>query len=242
MRDPNFHTFFASDGSPPVEWVVIPGLLGYEATVTAMQNRARAIAEGRAAEQVWLLQHPPLYTAGTSAKPADLLEPRFPVHQSGRGGQFTYHGPGQRIAYLMLDLRRRRPDVRAFVVAIEDWIIASLEAFGIKGERRAERVGVWVVRDAGREDKIAALGIRLSRWVSLHGIALNVDPRLEDFAGIRPCGIDATNFGVTSLRDLGVGASMIDVDRVLRRTFEPIFGPTALAHCELSASLARPEQ
>lgn len=242
MRDPKYHTFLASDGSPPVEWIVIPGLLGYEATVAAMQLRARAIAEGRGAEQVWLLEHPPLYTAGTSAKPADLLEPRFPVHQSGRGGQFTYHGPGQRIAYLMLDLRRRRPDVRAFVVAIEDWIIASLKAFGIKGERRSERVGVWVVRDAGREDKIAAIGIRLSRWVSLHGIALNVDPRLEDFTGIRPCGIDAINFGLTSLRDLGVVASMADVDRVLRCAFEPIFGPTVLARDEFSASLAHPGQ
>jgi lipoyl(octanoyl) transferase len=226
LREANVPTFLARDGSPPIEWIIRPGLLAYEATVCAMQATAQAIAAGTAPEQVWLLEHPPLYTAGTSAKPADLLEPRFPVHQSGRGGQFTYHGPGQRIAYLMLDLRRRRPDVRAFVAAIEAWLIGALRAFGVEGERRDDRVGVWVVRSGGREDKIAAIGIRLSRWVSLHGLALNVDPRLEDFAGIRPCGIDAAQFGVTSLADLGIATSMADVDQVLQTAFEPIFGPT----------------
>jgi lipoyl(octanoyl) transferase len=226
LREANFRTFLASDGSPPVEWIVKPGLHAYEATVAAMQAATKDIAAKSAPEQVWLLEHPPLYTAGTSAKPADLLEPRFPVYQSGRGGQFTYHGPGQRIAYLMLDLRRRHMDVRAFVVAIEDWLIASLAAFGVRGERRSERVGVWVAREDGREDKIAAIGIRLSHWVSLHGIALNVEPRLEDFSGIRPCGIDTAQFGVTSLSDLGVAATMGAVDRALRAQFEPIFGPT----------------
>jgi lipoyl(octanoyl) transferase len=199
-----------------------------------MEARADAIAAGTAGELVWLLEHPPLYTAGTSAREGDLLEVRFPVHKSGRGGQFTYHGPGQRIAYVMLDLNRRNPDLRAFVCALEAWLIAALAAFNVKGERRSDRIGVWVARlDKPRgaggeigEDKIAAIGIRVRRWVSFHGIALNVAPDLTHFAGIVPCGIAAAHFGVTSLLDLGVLAGMNEVDAALRTTFAPIFGKT----------------
>jgi len=174
-----------------------------------------------ASEQVWLLEHPPIYTAGTSARDEDLIEARFPVYRTGRGGQFTYHGPGQRVAYAMLDLKRRKPDVRAYVCDLEEWLIQALAELGVKGERRQGRVGIWVQRGM-REDKIAALGVRIKRWVSLHGVALNVDPDLSHFTGIVPCGV--TQHGVTSLADLGIVASMADVDVALKRSFGKIFG------------------
>ena len=197
-----------------------------------MQARAAAIADGREAEQVWLLEHPPLYTAGTSAKPVELIEARFPVFESGRGGQMTYHGPGQRVAYVMLDLKRRGPDVRRFVATIEEWIIRTLAAFNVRGERREDRVGVWVRRPEkgdGFEDKIAAIGIRVTQWVTLHGMALNVDPDLTHFSGIVPCGVSERRYGVTSLADLGILVSMPEVDMVLRREFETLFGLTDYA-------------
>jgi lipoyl(octanoyl) transferase len=193
-----------------------------------MEARVEAIAAGREEELVWLLEHPPLYTAGTSAAPEQLLDARFPVFETGRGGQMTYHGPGQRIAYVMLDLKRRGPDVRRFVASLEEWIIRSLSAFNIRGERREDRIGVWVRRPdkgGGYEDKIAALGIRVSRWVTLHGIAINVEPELAHFDGIVPCGVSERKYGVTSLADLGVTATMTDLDIALRREFEPLFGP-----------------
>jgi len=213
----------------PVAWAASPGPVGYVQAVAAMDARAAAIADGVAPELVWLLEHPPLYTSGTSAQPADLIEARFPVHASGRGGQFTYHGPGQRIAYAMLDLRRRSPDVRRYVATLEEWIIRTLAAFGVAGERRDCRIGVWVRRPAkgdDAEDKIAAIGIRLKRWVTLHGIAVNVAPDLSHFAGIVPCGIADPRYGVTSLADLGHAVAMAELDRVLRREFEGLFGPT----------------
>src|SRR5262245_40560719 len=194
-----------------------------------MESRAAAIADGSAAELVWLLEHPPLYTAGTSAKPEDLIDARFPVHAVGRGGQFTYHGPGQRVAYVMLDLKRRVPDVRRFVATLEEWLILTLSAFNVRGERREDRVGVWVARPergAGHEDKIAAIGIRLKRWVSLHGIALNVDPQLSHFSGIVPCGVADDRYGVTSLVDLGHVVTLPEVDMVMREKFEELFGAT----------------
>jgi lipoyl(octanoyl) transferase len=194
-----------------------------------MEARAAAIADGEAPECVWLLEHPPLYTAGTSAQAADLVQPgRFPVHEAGRGGQYTYHGPGQRVAYVMLDLKRRRQDVRLLVASLEAWLIETLWAFHVRGERRDDRVGVWVRRPErgdGAEDKIAAIGIRLRRWVSFHGVALNVDPDLEHFSGIVPCGV--RDHGVTSLVDLGLPVTMADGDLALRGAFEPIFGPTS---------------
>lgn len=198
-----------------------------------MTSRAAAIARGEAAELVWLVEHPPLYTSGTSAKPQELLDARFPVHATGRGGQFTYHGPGQRVGYVMLDLKRRAPDVRRFVASIEEWIIRTLATFGVRGERREDRVGVWISRPdkgEGAEDKIAAIGIRIQRWVTLHGFALNVAPDLAHFSGIVPCGVSAQDFGVTSLADLGRPASMQDVDQALRAAFEPLFGLTAADH------------
>ena len=201
----------------------------YETAVAAMEERVAAIADGQAPELVWLLEHPPLYTAGTSAQPQDLVDARFPVHQTGRGGQFTYHGPGQRVAYVMLDLRRRTADVRAFVAALEAWIIATLDAFTVRGERREDRVGVWVRRPdkaAGAEDKIAAIGIRVRRWVTFHGISLNVEPDLTHFGGIVPCGIAEQRYGVTSLVDLGLPVTMHDADVALRAAFEQVFGPT----------------
>lgn len=213
------------DGAP-VEWAVAPGLVPYEAAVAEMESRAAAIAGGRAAERVWLVEHPPLYTAGTSARDADLVEPdRFPVFRSGRGGQYTYHGPGQRVAYVMLDLDRRQPDLRRFVGALESWLILTLEAFGIRGERREDRVGVWVrrpERGEGVEDKIAAIGIRVRRWVTFHGISLNVEPDLAHFSGIVPCGV--AGHGVTSLVDLGLPVTMHDADVALRSAFEEVFG------------------
>jgi lipoyl(octanoyl) transferase len=198
--------------------------VGYEAAVAAMETRAEAIAEGREGELVWLLEHPPLYTAGVSARPADLLEPdRFPVFKSSRGGQFTYHGPGQRVAYVMLDLSARRKDVRAYVAALEGWIIDALAAFNVDGQVRKGRVGVWVEHGAPkREDKIAAIGVRLRRWVSFHGISLNVEPDLGHFAGIVPCGV--TEHGVTSLVDLGLPVSLAEVDAALKASFERVFG------------------
>jgi lipoyl(octanoyl) transferase len=211
-----------------IEWRVTPGLTGYESAVTDMEARAAAIAEGRASELIWLVEHPPLYTAGTSALDADLHDARFPVHRTGRGGQFTYHGPGQRVAYVMLDLKARGGDVRHFVAALEGWIIAALAEFNITGERREDRVGVWVKRPdkgTGYEDKIAAIGIRVRKWVSFHGISLNVEPDLSHFSGIVPCGIADQRFGVTSLVDLGLPVTMDDADDALKRTAETILGP-----------------
>lgn len=208
----------------PAEWRVARGPVDYPEAVAAMEQRVAAIAAGTGAEEVWLVEHPPLYTAGTSADASDLLvSDRFPVHRTGRGGQYTYHGPGQRVAYVMLDLGLRGPDLRKYVQSLEDWIIATLAAFGVRGERRDGLVGVWVVTPAGY-DKIAAIGIRVRRWVSFHGIAINVDPDLEHFTGIVPCGVRGA--GVTSLRALGVDATMPEVDAVLRRAFEARFGPT----------------
>jgi len=200
-----------------------------------METRVDAIARGAAPERVWLLEHPALYTAGTSAKDSDLIEARFPVHRAGRGGQFTYHGPGQRVAYVMLDLKRRRPDVRAYVVSLERWLIETLKAFDVVGGTREARVGVWVTRPdkpasplgEPAEDKIAAIGVRVRRWVTLHGVALNVDPDLTHFSGIVPCGIAEAHYGVTSLADLGRRVTMAQVDVGLRAAFETIFGPTA---------------
>jgi lipoyl(octanoyl) transferase len=200
----------------------------YDEAVREMEARVAEIAAGTARERVWLVEHPPLYTAGTSADDADLVEPaRFPVHRSGRGGQFTYHGPGQRVAYAMLDLNRRTPDLRRYVAALEAWLIDSLEQFNVCGERREDRVGVWVRRpEKGPdvEDKIAAIGIRVRRWVTFHGVSLNVEPDLSHFAGIVPCGV--REHGVTSLVDLGLPVTMPEVDSVLRASFERIFGPT----------------
>jgi lipoyl(octanoyl) transferase len=213
-------------GHAPPEWRQEPGLVSYDFALAVMERRAAAVAEGSAAELVWLMQHPPLYTFGTSAMPADLRAARFPVHAAGRGGQFTYHGPGQRIAYLVLDLKRREPDVRRFVATLEEWIIRTLAIFGIAGERRDDRVGVWVRRSeqgGGREDKIAAIGIRLRRWVSLHGIALNVDCDLSHFSGIVPCGISDARYGVTSFADLGRPVPMSEIDAALRQHFEELF-------------------
>jgi lipoyl(octanoyl) transferase len=227
-------SFLAAPGAPPVEWRVSEGLTDYAFAVAEMEARASAVAEGKAQELVWLVEHPPLYTAGTSARREDLLDARFPVHAAGRGGQFTYHGPGQRVAYVLLDLSRRSRDVRSFVCALEKWLIAALASFNVKGEIRDGRVGVWVPRPEKpggpqgepAEDKIAAIGVRLRRWVSFHGVALNVEPDLSHFAGIVPCGIAESYLGVTSLIDLGLPVTMQDADVALRRSFEGIFGPT----------------
>ena len=243
-RDDLALDFRAAPGSPPVEWCIADHLIAYADAVAAMEARADAIAAGEARERIWLVEHPPLYTSGTSGREADLREPRFPVHPTGRGGQATYHGPGQRVAYVMLDLKRRRQDVRAFVAALEAWIIATLSEFNVSGERREDRVGVWVKRPEkprgvlgqGAEDKIAAIGIRVRRWVTFHGIALNVEPDLAHFAGIVPCGVSAAHLGVTSLVDLGLPVTMPEVDAVLRRKFEAIFGAT---HAVASANEAR---
>ena len=211
----------------PVAWEVAAGLTDYEAAVARMEREAAGIAAGTAPERIWLVEHSPLYTAGTSARPGDLIDAeRFPVHRAGRGGQYTYHGPGQRVAYVMLDLAQRGQDVRAFVTGLETWIIATLAEFGVVGETRRDRVGVWVSRRDGTEDKIAAIGIRVRRWVTFHGIALNVAPELSHFSGIVPCGV--SGHGVTSLADLGVAATMADVDAALRRCFNGGFGPTEI--------------
>jgi len=220
-------------GLAPVTWRISEGLVAYETALEVMEARAAAIADGAASELVWLLEHPPLYTAGTSAKPEELIEARFPVHHTGRGGQFTYHGPGQRVAYVMLDLKRRGPDVRRFVATLEEWIIRTLAAFNVAGERREDRIGVWVrrsVKAPGREDKIAAIGIRIKRWVTLHGIAINVDCDLSHYAGIVPCGVAEPRYGVTSLADLGLTVTPTEIDALLRREFEPLFGPVARGH------------
>ncbi len=218
-----------------VEWRGSDGLVPYADALAFMEARADAIAAGTAAEQVWLLEHPAIYTAGTSAKDHDLVAPRFPVMRTGRGGQLTYHGPGQRVAYAMLDLKRRTPDLRAFVRALESWIITTLRAFDIEAFRRESRVGVWILRPEKprgpngepAEDKIAAIGIRVRRWVSFHGVSLNVAPDLAHYSGIVPCGIAAAHHGVTSFADLGVEVTMEEVDRVLARKFSSIFGAIA---------------
>jgi len=248
---------------PELEWRISDGLVEYPAAMAEMEARAAALRDGRAGELVWLLQHPPLYTAGTSAREGDLLQPgRFPVFHTGRGGQFTYHGPGQRVVYLVLDLKRRRPDVRAYVRTLETWIIAVLARFNLRGERREGRVGIWIDRNresgvpagggegrpvpAVHEDKIAAIGVRIRRWVTLHGLAINVDPALGDFGGIVPCGIrgglptipgmagvpdvpPAARFGVTSLVDLGLPVTLADVDLALRETFDATFAAMDMA-------------
>ena len=211
----------------PVRWALSSGYVDYAAAEAAMEARVAAIAAGEAEEMVWLLEHPPLYTAGVSAKDGDLLAPdRFPVHRTGRGGQFTYHGPGQRVAYVMLDLNRRGKDVRGFVHGLEDWIIGALDRFGVEAGMREGRVGVWVERKGAgwsREDKIAAIGVKVRKWVSFHGISLNVEPDLDHFGGIVPCGI--TEHGVTSLVDLGVLATMDEADDALKSSFQQVFGP-----------------
>ena len=213
------------------EWRISDGTVPYDEALAAMDVRVAEIRAGHAGELVWLLEHPPLYTAGTSAKPADLLEPaRLPVHIAGRGGQYTYHGPGQRVAYAMLDLRARRQDVRRYVADLEEWTIRTLARFNVQGERRAGRVGVWVVRPdkprrpdgSPREDKIAAIGVRIRHWVSFHGISINLEPDLSHYAGIVPCGI--ADHGVTSLVDLGLPVTMTDLDTALAETFEEVFG------------------
>jgi len=219
------------DGAP-AEWAISAGRIAYPDAVAAMETRVQAILDGEAGELIWLLEHPPLYTAGVSAKPTDLLEPdRFPVFESARGGQYTYHGPGQRVAYVMLDLRKRRQDVRAFVAAVEGWVIDALAAFNVVGEVRPCRVGVWVDRKTPglpvREEKIAAIGVKLRRWVSFHGISLNVEPDLTHFSGIIPCGI--TEHGVTSLVDQGLPVTMDEVDAALKASFERVFGPVVEA-------------
>jgi lipoyl(octanoyl) transferase len=229
VRDQLTFGLMAAPGSPPVEWRVSEALVPYERAVAEMDARVDAIARGTAGELAWLLEHPPLYSAGTSADPADLIEARFPVHRTGRGGQFTYHGPGQRVVYVMLDLKRRKPDIRCYVASLEEWLIRTLRGFQVRGERREDRIGVWVPRPergAGYEDKIAAIGVRVRRYVTLHGISLNVDPDLTHFAGIVPCGVSGPRYGVTSLLDLGIPASMPEVDMALRAEFEAVFGGT----------------
>src|SRR3984957_17055199 len=214
-------------GGAAVEWRISDAPGPYPDAIAAMEARVAAIAAREAPEQVWLLEHPPLYTSGTSGKADDLLDPRFPMFVTGRGGQLTYHGPGQRVAYVMLDLKRRQPDVRAYVAGLEQWIIRTLAAFNVRGERREDRVGVWVKRPdkgPGFEDKIAAIGVRLRRWVSFHGIAINVEPDLAHFDAIVPCGVADPRYGVTSLVDLGHPVGMADVDVALRQGFEQVFG------------------
>lgn len=226
MRNDLPPSLLRGDGGA-VEWRISDGLTDYAAALAVMEERVAAIAEGGARELVWLVEHPPLYTLGTSAAEPDARA-SLPVHRAGRGGQATYHGPGQRVVYLMLDLRRRGPDVRRYVAALEEWVIRTLARFNVRGERREDRVGVWVRRPekgAAHEDKIAAIGIRVQRWVTLHGLSLNVDPDLAHFGGIVPCGVTDPRFGVTSLVDLGIPVSMAEVDAALRGEFAPLFGP-----------------
>ena len=221
MKSQATKTLFSSE---PVAWEVSAGTVPYAHAHERMKSRAAAIAAGGARELIWLLEHPPLYTAGTSANPADLVAPdRFEVHQTGRGGQYTYHGPGQRVAYAMLDLRKRGRDVSAFVRGLEQWIIDALSSFDVTAERRCGRVGVWVLRENGEEEKIAAIGVRLKKWVSFHGISINVNPDLSHFGGIVPCGI--SEHGVASLASLGKNISMADMDAALQSNFEAMFGP-----------------
>jgi lipoyl(octanoyl) transferase len=216
------------DGLPkPLEWSVAAAPVAYPAAIAAMEARVAAIRAGTQGELVWLVEHPPLYTAGTSARPADLLDARFPVYETGRGGQLTYHGPGQRVAYVMLDLKRRNPDVRAYVAALEDWITRALQSFGVTAERREGRVGLWVAMDGfgglpGTEAKIAAIGVRVRHWITYHGAAINLAPDLSHYAGIVPCGI--REHGVTSLAALGVGATMTDLDGALMEAWPEVFG------------------
>ncbi len=220
-------TAFAGPAGGAVEWLIADAPVPYPEAVAAMEARVAAIAAHQAPELVWLLEHPPLYTSGTSGRDADLLDPRFPLFSTGRGGQLTYHGPGQRVAYVMLDLKRRQPDVRAYVAGLEEWIIRTLSAFNVGGERREDRVGVWVRRPdkgAGHEDKIAAIGVRLRRWVSFHGISINVEPDLTHFGAIVPCGVVDPRYGVTSLADLGLPVTTEDVDIALRQAFAEVFG------------------
>src|SRR6188768_687253 len=220
-------TAFTGPAGGTVEWLIADAPVPYPEAVATMEARVAAIAAHQAPELVWLLEHPPLYTSGTSGRDTDLLDIRFPLFSTGRGGQLTYHGPGQRVVYVMLDLKRRQPDVRAYVAGLEQWIIRTLAAFNVRGERREDRVGVWVKRPdkgAGHEDKIAALGIRVQRWVTLHGIAINVEPDLTHFANIVPCGVREARYGVTSLADLGIAATMDDLDLALRQKFEALFG------------------
>ncbi|MEA2864141.1 MAG: lipoyl(octanoyl) transferase [Bradyrhizobium sp.] len=220
-------TFARPVGAAEVEWLISSAPVPYPEAIAAMEARVAAIAAGEARELVWLLEHPPLYTSGTSGKPQDMLDPRFPTFSSGRGGQLTYHGPSQRVAYVMLDLKQRRPDVRAYVAGLEEWIIRTLAAFDVRGERREDRVGVWVSRPdkgPGFEDKIAAIGVRLKRWVSLHGIAINLAPDLAHFDAIVPCGVADPRYGVTSLSDLGRPVALADLDSALRQAFEDVFG------------------
>jgi lipoyl(octanoyl) transferase len=227
MRDELAFGLPAAAISAPVEWRVSDGLVAYPDALAVMDARVADIAAGRAPELVWLLEHPPLYTAGTSAHGDDVLDARFPVFDAGRGGQMTYHGPGQRVAYVMLNLKQRGPDVRRFVATLEEWLIRTLAAFNVRGERREDRVGVWVKRPdkgAGFEDKIAAIGVRLRRWVSFHGIAINVEPELSHFSAIVPCGVVDPRYGVTSLVDLGLPVTMEDVDVALRQAFAEVFG------------------
>jgi lipoyl(octanoyl) transferase len=230
--------FAPSSPQNPVEWRISDTPVSYPEAVAAMESRVAAIAAGDAPELVWLLEHPPLYTAGTSGNNNDLLEARFPLFSTGRGGQLTYHGPGQRVAYVMLDLKRRRPDVRAYVASLEAWLIRTLAAFNVRGERREDRVGVWVSRPdkgPGFEDKIAAIGVRLRRWVSFHGISLNVEPDLSHFDAIVPCGVADPRYGVTSLADLGRVVSMADADIALQQAFIEVFGPVRAGLPETAA-------
>jgi lipoyl(octanoyl) transferase len=218
--------FSRAPGGAAIDWLISDHAIPYPEAVATMEARVADIAAGRAPEMVWLLEHPPLYTSGTSGKTTDLLDPRFPIFQSGRGGQLTYHGPGQRVGYAMLDLKRRRPDVRAYVASLEEWIIRTLAAFNVRGERREDRVGVWVARpDKGKgfEDKIAAIGVRLRRWVSFHGISINIEPELDHFQGIVACGVTDPRYGITSLADLGLTLATPDVDIALRQAFEEVF-------------------
>ena len=218
------------DLAAPVEWLTSKLPVPYPEAVAAMEARAAEIAAHHAPELLWLLEHPPLYTSGTSGKAQDLLEPRFPTFATGRGGQLTYHGPGQRVAYVMLDLKRRLPDVRAYVASLEEWIIQTLAAFDVRGERREDRVGVWVSRPdkgEGFEDKIAAVGVRLRRWVSFHGVSINLEPNLTHFQAIVPCGVADPRYGITSLADLGHTITMAEFDLELGRTFRDVFGPLA---------------
>lgn len=220
-----------------MQWLISKQPVAYDDAIAGMERRVEAIRKGWAEEAVWLLEHPPLYTAGTSADPGDLLEPdRFPVHRTGRGGQYTYHGPGQRVAYVMVDLKNRNSDVRAYIADLEDWIIATLARFGVTGERRQGRVGIWVERGDGREDKIAAIGVRVRRWVSFHGLSINVDPNLAHFDGIVPCGIN--RYGVTSLAELGMDVTMEQLDAAMKETFAGVFGISPSATAEIPAAPA----